>query len=438
MGLGHASKQQTQLSVATTTLLLLFCGAAQAATTEACADVHGPVSNISYEGNKTTKEVTFNREVVIAVGDEASFEHIERSAQAIRDLGLFREVEATCTQEGDGVAVNFRVREKYYLIVAPRLDANSDGQYSYGAQARWYNAFGLNQTLRAKILKEERLEVGRGSAINFNATYTIPFLGDSAWGLRPGVSHVIQGVMSDAGDYEETADSFGMTVLRDLNFGEGPASVGSTLAVGAHWVNFSNSGEFAPEDPGSALLLGVGLSYNDIRFNHYSEVGWQGEISSNFAKKGWGSDFSQVGVDLDYASSWAVGTTPHQTVGLRVNAGTLAGGPDNGQFAYDVGGSNALRGFDLNQQIGDSYAQARLEFYRPIYRDWLRWGTFAEAGTAFRGPKNNDSGLLADVGLGLRARLTWFVNFELNLGIAVPVIGGSDNSGVKFYASGKP
>ena len=56
----------------------------------------------------------------------------------------------------------------------------------------------------------------------------------------------------------------------------------------------------------------------------------------------------------------------------------------------------------------------------------------AEAGGAdddFRGEA--DGTPYASLGLGLRLRVTWFVNLELELGAAVPLRGGD---GVRFFA----
>jgi outer membrane protein assembly factor BamA len=128
-----------------TASILLACLLSGAAPDAAAAP---PVVEIRFEGNRHTRPVTMQRELLLREGDPADQGLIERSRQAIQDLGLFRSVEVLQESVPEGVRLVFTVVEKWYVLVYPRLTANSDGQNSYGAELRWNNLWGLNHSLR--------------------------------------------------------------------------------------------------------------------------------------------------------------------------------------------------------------------------------------------------------------------------------------------------
>src|SRR6185369_17650377 len=93
-----------------------------------------------------------------------------------------------------GVRLRISLEEKYFLIPAPRADANSDGKYAYGVQLRWYNVFGLNHTMKITWKKANRQEAGRGTGSEFDTSYSAPFLFDSDYGLDVSYSHTSEPV----------------------------------------------------------------------------------------------------------------------------------------------------------------------------------------------------------------------------------------------------
>ena len=66
-----------------------------------------------------------------------------------------------------------------------------------------------------------------------------------------------------------------------------------------------------------------------------------------------------------------------------------------------------------------------------MWRPWLRTVVIAEAGNVFAQPNDIDVfDVKASLGLGVRLRISTFVNFEVEAGVAVPVDGGE----VRFFA----
>lgn len=394
------------------------------------------VREIAFEGNDTTQERTMLREMSIKVGEPADPRVIERSRQAIQDLGLFRSVEITQQAAVDGVRLVVTVREKYYVIPAPRVDTNSDGQYAYGLQLRWYNAFGLNHTAKATLKYQNRQQAGRGTALDFDASYGAPFLFDSPYGLELSVSRSAEPVEA-ALPYDEIHLGARAVVSRKIANGHA-ASQGWRVGTGLQWQDQATRGEGAPAASGMATALVLNGGYSDVRFNLYSEEGQRVSMEAQSTLDNASSDYDYTSVIADYDGSWYVGAAPHQSLALFAEAGAYHGGPDGGAQPYQLGGSGDLRGYRHNFLDGDTYYYAGAEFLRPVGWDWLRGVAFFEAGNTFDGDSNASlEHSYADVGLGLRLRATWFVRFELNVGVALPLVDAGDGTGARIFATGR-
>ena len=97
------------------------------------------ISGIDFAGNDITRPETMRRELLVHVGDPADPEAIERSRQAVQDLGLFRWVAVERKRLDDGtIRLTFVVHEKWYILPLPRVEGNSNGDYGYGGQV-WVN-----------------------------------------------------------------------------------------------------------------------------------------------------------------------------------------------------------------------------------------------------------------------------------------------------------
>lgn len=410
----------------------LACAGTPAAPAEAPAWPR--IVEIRFEGNDTTQAKTLLREMLVRVGDPAEPGRIERSRQAVQDLGLFRSVEAKTQEVEGGVRLLLSLREKYYLIPAPRVDANSDGQYAYGLQLRWYNAWGLNHTIRATFKQSERRAAGRGQISQLDASYAAPFVLDSPLGLEGSYRHITQPV-EDPATYDEVRDYARFVLTRAFGKPGEPASQGWRLGSGLQWQRQDTRGAGAPPPQGQATALVLNTAYNGQHFNLYSEQGPRFGLELEGAAAALGSDYDYSSATANYENSWYVGSVPHQSLGVFAEGGVYDGGPAGAGDAYAVGGSDNLRGYRLNFRSGDNYYYTGIEYLRPLHWDWLRGTVFIETGDAFGG--KNGAGSYTDIGLGLRLRLPWFVRVELNAGMAWPVGEVGKDAGGRFFATGR-
>ena len=416
--------------------LAAFAVVAEAAESEPWPQI----VEIRLTGNEKTREKVILRELDLAPGDPADPAAIEAGRQAVQDLGLFREVEATTHAVPGGVVLELSMREKYHLLVLPRIDASSDRDYSYGAQLRWSNVWGLNHRLNLVVetgeFPEER---DRREETSARVSYRAPYIFDSPYELSAHaerlerVTPVIDPVTNEVTDdeFDETFDHFEIALARDLRQGR-PRS-GWILGGGLFWRRQDTEGALAPPPDGQALALIGTADYDAMRFHLHSETGRRFNARIEAAAEGLGSDYDFTRSTANYFQSSALGSTPHQTVHLLGSAGLLTGGTGS-RNEFSLGGSGRMRGYDSDFLEGDYYYYGSLEYLRPIKWDWLRLMAFVEVGgTGDDREELRDGSPYADIGLGVRIRLTWFVDVEIELGWAYPLRGGE---GANFFGGG--
>jgi outer membrane protein assembly factor BamA len=391
------------------------------------------IDAIRYEGNAVTRPSVIERELTVEVGDAADPAAIEASRQAVLDLGLFREVEIKSAPVGDAaVALIVKVREKRYLLPLPRIDTSSDKDVSYGAQLRWSNVGGRNHRLDltvqdGKFPEDRRREREREASIGYSA----PYFGRSEWGGSLRAEYVERLTPAGNGNFQETFHRVEALAIRD--FSSGRPRHGWRLGAGLLWEDQVAEGPLAPPSDGVATAL-VGIAnYSDLRFHVYSETGRRFAARMQAAADGWGSDYGYTRWQANYFESREWGERAHQTWHVLGLFGQRSGGPGT-RDEFFLGGSGRLRGYESDFLQGDRVYYGAVEWLRPLGRDWLRGMALLEVG----GTDSDVAGLrdgsaFANLGLGVRMRLTWFVDVEIELGVAYPLRG---DGGARFFAGG--
>lgn len=391
------------------------------------------IRSIAFAGNDVTQPQTMLREMVVKVGDPADPEKVERSRQGIQDLGLFRRVEVRQQPVDGGVALTVVVEEKWYILPIPRADANSEGENAYGLSLRWFNLFGLNHTLRGNWTRRDEEKVNKGTTTSYSVGYAVPFLHDSPWGLGFGLGHAVTPVTDTLfGTYDERIDTAGISLGR--SFAKGPASQGWSAAVSLDWRSQDTAGPTAPPPNGHATSLGLSANYKDVRYKIYSEEGLAFGATVRGANEGLASDYSFGTWKASLVRYTLIGATPHQNLNYFAALGSYHGGPtghqsDSGAFA--LGAPSTLRAYPGDFVTGDFYYLFGAEYLRPLVADWLRPVVVLEAGNAYADAQSFNSRVYASLGVGLRVRLTFLVNVEVEAGVAWPLDGGDQ----RFFAS---
>lgn len=385
------------------------------------------VRDIVFEGNSITQPQTMLREMVIRVGDPADPNVIQLSRQGILDLGLFRDVQVRQEAMDDGVRLVFKVHEKWYVLPYPRLSVNSDGQYGYGAELRWANLWGLNHRLRVLGSYNNDQKEEHGLATQLIASYDAPFLFDGPYSWNFSASHVSTPITMPA-SYEESITTAQVLATRPL-FQRGPASQGWSAGGGLLWQKQLTSGMDAPAAYGSATAL-VGLvSYRDQHFKVYSEEGTRFDARYEFADRHALSDYSYAKATANYLYQLPIGERMHQGLEFGVEMGTSNNGPDD-KPVFSLGGAQGLHAYPRDFAQGDFYYLLSAKYLRPIIWDGVRLALSIEAGNSYNEFDSINDSFYASLGVGVRLRFPQLVNFEVELGYALPLTG---SVGGRFY-----
>ncbi|MGH8480989.1 MAG: POTRA domain-containing protein [Nevskiaceae bacterium] len=384
------------------------------------------IREIEFRGNEVTRPATMLREMTLQVGDPADPREVERSRQGVQDLGLFRSVDAELEPVEGGARLVITVKEKYYILPLPRGDISSDGGYGWGAQLRWNNVWGLNHTFNPLFERRQPSEGDadpekRGLQTRFQFRYHAPFVFDSEYSLGFGGIYLDTPYLEPI-RYDVTQTVYSADVSRKLTGGHG--SQGWTAFSGLTWNEEVNTGPGAPPELGHALSASIGAFYRDLHFNVYSDEGTTYSFFVQSASEDISSDYNFTNWGVTYARYLNVGRAAHQNLNLLFE-GRWRHDNDLDDF-YAVGGNQSLRGFEPETEKGDAYYRVSVEYLRPVIRRSIRALFVVDAARAFAGPEDIDFDRInVGAGIGVRVRIQAFVAFDLELGIAWPLNGGS-------------
>ena len=412
-------------------LLLFGLGWPPAGAAATCAGDGEPVrvERIAFEGNEVTQRITFLRELEFGEGDLVCPRDIELARQAILDLRLFRSVTSdVATLPSGSIVVTYTVRERWYLLPIPRVDASSDADFGYGVSLFWNNIGGLNHRLSVSGVRRELEERTLDNETIIDARYDWRrFLG-SRNNLSLTARNSNEAAVAGERRYEDLSTSLGIGLSRQLTRRQ--TGQGWSLSTSLYWQHGRNEGVEAPPDEGVLTLASVGLGYRDVHSSVYSERGISASVAVSAQVPGV-SDYNQSALSGRIARYLPVGERAHQSVHLHAQGATYHGGPQGRRSdAYELGGAGNLRGYEDEFAEGDTYWYAAAEYLRPLYWDWLRGLVVLEAGQVHRANfPEREKDLMLSLGVGLRMRLTWFVDAEVEIGVAYPLLDGDGARG---------
>jgi len=382
------------------------------------------VGEIRFEGNKSTRDSVLRQELLLREGDPATPALIEASRQSIMNLGLFKDVEADVETRNDEVIVTYRLTEKLFYFVLPRLNRNADGDIRYGGELRADNLFGLNQQLRLLYEKEDTAEGGseQGSS-HFRLDYDVPRVPGTEFGAGLSLGERTTEQSPSEGEfmdrYEERSRHVGLALSRWLDR-RGPTR-GWRMDLGLRW----EARDYAALDPGvrapsagEDVSWSTGLVFTDVAdFGVRREgVAYGGTLT--FGATGLGAGRNHQRVDVFYRRYLNLGGELPSSLYYQLRAG-WAGDTPFGDEAYSIGSSSTLRGYDRDYRTGDVRLLANVEYLRPLFgKPAVRGVVFTDMGGVWPGSSIDLGELRASGGLGLRINLRWFVRTDLRLDAA--------------------
>lgn len=401
----------------TFTGLLLFAvsasGAAQALPT---------VVEIRFVGNEVTEAVVMRQEMVISEGDPADPKRIERSRQAIMNLGLFQSVSTDLLQAEGGVVLVFTVVEKYYILPLPLVDAQPDGDYSYGAEIRFDNLFGLNQRLKVSYENVDSVNGDEELRRELGVDFDYPRVAGTNYSL--GVRSQLN--RNEFSSPEEIGNGRYLLEFREVSFGfsrwlqrAGPASGWRAGAgMGVEQRDFTHlSGEPGLYEDDQVVSVSGSVGFFEVQDLGTARRGYEYGINSALGVPEFGSD------DDFTRNQFFHRRYRHYSSGANLNSQFrpgFANGTKFGGVAHSLGGDNTLRGYDSDVVEGNALLLLNLEYLQPLFRiRGLRGVVFTDIGNVYPGVLEIDlTDLRSAVGAGLRWQLESFVNVTLRVDAA--------------------
>jgi outer membrane protein insertion porin family len=350
----------------------------------------GYLEKILVEGNNKTKEKIITREINIQPGDLFDFEKVKKSLQKIYNLGYFEDVTMKLDpgSEEDSVVLVIKVIEKNTGKFGIGAGYNSEEGLMGFTSIEEMNLFGGGQKIEAK------LELG--GRTSYKISFLEPWLANTPTSLGFDVYDTTTHQKDKEGEeiiaeYDEVKLGgrliFGRRISDSINLG---------LELKTERVNYDLISGTLPEDTNQGLTNSLMPTFSyDTRDNVFDPTsGWYHSLSiekaGGFLRGDY--DFTKYNLTLRaYLSTdffkdiFNIGGFKKITDNL--SKGVLAframGGmadTDLPSFAaYQVGGMNTVRGYDLGEFSGDKSLVFNAEYRFPLAENFqavlfVDWG----------------------------------------------------------------
>ena len=388
------------------------------------------INKIKYQGNEVTQPSLLNREIYISPGDELNEALVEKSRQAIMDLGLFRSVhyciERTNVNDLDvsenyfgenttpQVNVVFIVKEKYYLLVVPRVKVEDDIFY-YGMQLKWDNIFGLNH--ESRMLAEDRGSTSGVDENRFSFRYFYPNFNDTTYNIE--IKFQVENDVDETdGLVDRQDETFQLKISKWLNIrgrNRGWFAGGSVLfkkRFNDDLVDNSNS------ERTDAMVLGVDAGYRDIKNYEYNRGGKAYGYKLDFSDADLGSDDEFTRHLFYYKSYYRFDSYPLSNLNVQMQIGH-SNEDVLGDDAFSLGSSDDLRGYENNRFNGNTMFLTNFEYMFPEpEHPVIRYVAFIDIGNTYDSLSDIlQEELNVGAGFGLRWKIRALVDIDLRADI---------------------
>ncbi|MDH5767301.1 MAG: BamA/TamA family outer membrane protein, partial [Gammaproteobacteria bacterium] len=327
------------------------------------------VDEIRFEGNEKTRSSILMNEITISPGDELDGNKIQASVQAIMDLGLFRSVDyylqGKKTTDGSGkelMDLIFVVKEKYYLIVLPRFKTE-DNDVHMGLQLRMDNIGGLNHQLRLLALNRGKTSGIREKKVQLK--YKDPHVLSSDYQLAVSLmdsNEVRDNLLLEDENVIDQSFNVGVSKFLDLSRGSRGYFVGMGASYRLRQFEGVSSGLLLDETDATSLSLYWG--YEDVNRYLYNRGGKEYGYSIEISDHDLGSTSEFVINNFYYRSYYRFESRPDDNLNVQTLFSYATDYVLNA-YAFSLGGSDDLRGYDKNRFEGNAQVLLNIEYLTP-------------------------------------------------------------------------
>lgn len=392
-----------------------------------CVVYSAPVINsVRYEGNNVSQTAMLKREIFIAEGDVYDESLVEKSRQAIMDLGLYKSVsyrvEPVDALPGDTVSLDgalavdvvFSLSEKYYVLLIPRARIDDEDK-KVGLQLLWNNVWGMNHEM--ELLYENR---GRGLGVKQKRElfrYDYPNINNSPYSLYVELLAINEVDTSEIEALDRQDEIFrlaGSRWLNDQGRNRGWFTGASVLLQ--HRRNLLLSDQSV--DYTDAVVLGLDVGYDNVSHYEYNRGGKAYGYTLDWSHDSLGSDSEFTRHLFYYRSYYRFDSRPLS----NLNVQTRLGHSNNyilGNTAFELGGSSDLRGYENDRFNGNTMLLTNIEYVFPYEsHPLLRYVTFIDLGNTYdQLSELFHRQLHVGAGVGLRWKIKSFVRVDLRADI---------------------
>ncbi|MCW8909726.1 MAG: BamA/TamA family outer membrane protein [Gammaproteobacteria bacterium] len=384
-------------------------------------DAASLINQIRFEGNDVTRESLLRKEILVSEGDELDGNKILASVQSIMDLGLFRSVDYYLESSGDAgvedqevMDLVFVLKEKYYLIIIPQ-SRTEDNEIHLGVQLRWDNIGGLNHQLKLVAINH-----GKTSGIrekNLQVKYADPFIFDSDYNFGISLAEnnsVTENLLTE--DENVINQSLQFSVSKFLDRSRGSRGYFLGLGINFRSRQFKGVSSGLMLDETDATSLSIHWGFEDVHDYLYNRGGKEFGYSAEFSHHALGSLSEFVIHNVYYRSYYRFASRPDDNLNVQTIFSYATDYVLN-EYAFALGGSDDLRGYDKNRFEGNAQLLMNIEYLTPDNEHKrLRYAVFLDVGNTYETVHDIKEGALnTTAGFGVRWKIPIFVNLDLRL-----------------------
>jgi len=419
-------------------LFLVFCGMAHAASEPPVLDA------IRFAGNEVTQESVMRQEMSLQEGKPYTPEQVEKSRQALMNLGLFKSVRIEPLQEEGKHILLVTVEERFYILPLPLLDYRpgfladeTATNYSYGGEIRFDNLFGLNQRLQISYEEKKYVDDVEPPVKDTDISYVYPRIIGTPYHLEIDAERKEKTVHQYNGttllSTTSQKNEYGRVFLSRWLNADG-ASEGWRLGAGVESSTTEYEDTFGASglQDGEVIALLGQLGYYKVNRHPYHREGREFSYSVALAHHGLASDAEYLRNTFVYRQY-----RPLSNFDANLNTQFKLGVAYGDGQAYSLGSSTSLRGYDSDTVNGNFLLQGNVEYHHHLsgYRQ-LRGVAFIDAANVWPEVNEIDRRVLyTSTGLGARWRVQSFVDITLRLDWAYNIQDGTTRTYVATSGS---
>lgn len=380
------------------------------------------LDEIRFSGNRVTDESVLRQEMVLREGSPYGPERVEKSRQAIMNLGLFKSVEAEVLQKEGKNVLLITVEERFYILPIPLLSYRPDfladetaTNYSYGGELRFDNLFGLNQRLKLSYEETEYEDDAELPEKESEFFYSYPRLIGTPYRLdvearifEGGIHTREDELIVASTELSEYSGSFFLSRwLNPDGLSEGWRAGGGLAMSSSRYRDIQGESGYADND---IVSLQGSVGYFMVDDFPYHQKGQAFTYSAEVAHGALGSDQEYFLNTINFRRY-----QPLNAVDANINTQLRVSMAFGDGSHYRLGSSTSLRGYESGWLEGNFLLLGNFEYHHHVsgYRQ-LRGVLFMDAGNVWPELNNIDNNrLYTSVGLGMRWRVQSFVDVTL-------------------------